>query len=126
MSKASVLQTEFPFTLPLGYQDADGNIHRDGIMRRATGEDEVEPARDPRVKENPQFAMFIVLGRVITKLGTLKVVNADVVKKMFAQDLRYLQKLYNEINGADADALVNVTCPECGAEFKVPLGELGN
>ena len=29
-----MLQTEFEFTLPKGYVDKDGNLHRHGIMRR--------------------------------------------------------------------------------------------
>jgi hypothetical protein len=31
-----MLQTEFPFTLPIGYQDPEGNLHREGVMRMAT------------------------------------------------------------------------------------------
>ncbi len=30
------LQTEYEFTLPLGYLDGDGDLHRDGVMRLAT------------------------------------------------------------------------------------------
>ena len=44
------LQTEFPFTLPKGYVDGDGNLHRHGSMRLATARDEIEPLRDPRVE----------------------------------------------------------------------------
>lgn len=28
-----MLQTEFEFNLPKGYLDADGNLHRIGVMR---------------------------------------------------------------------------------------------
>ncbi|WP_255512103.1 hypothetical protein [Mitsuaria sp. TWR114] len=31
-----MFQTEFEFTLPLGYVDADGDLHREGVMRLAT------------------------------------------------------------------------------------------
>jgi len=34
-----MLQTEYEFTLPRGYVDDDGNIHRTGIMRLATAAD---------------------------------------------------------------------------------------
>src|SRR3712207_4651709 len=30
-----MVQTEFPFTLPRGYVDADGTLQREGIMRLA-------------------------------------------------------------------------------------------
>ena len=35
-----MIQTEFPFTLPVGYQDEEGSLHRDGTMRLATAADE--------------------------------------------------------------------------------------
>ena len=31
-----MFQTEFDFTLPCGYLDASGTLHREGTMRRAT------------------------------------------------------------------------------------------
>ena len=38
-----MLQTEFEFTLPLGYADAEGTLHRTGTMRLATAADEILP-----------------------------------------------------------------------------------
>ena len=35
------LQTEFEFTLPRGYVDPEGNLHRHGAMRLATAMDEI-------------------------------------------------------------------------------------
>jgi hypothetical protein len=35
-----MFQTEFDFTLPCGYLDEHGTLHRDGVMRRATAADE--------------------------------------------------------------------------------------
>ena len=32
--------TEHEFTLPMGYLDADGTLHREGVMRLATAADE--------------------------------------------------------------------------------------
>jgi hypothetical protein len=36
-----MLQTEFEFTLPKGYVDAEGNVHREGAMRLALAIDEI-------------------------------------------------------------------------------------
>ena len=36
-------QTEFAFTLPKGYIDRDGNLHREGVMRLANAADEILP-----------------------------------------------------------------------------------
>ncbi|MHC5821785.1 MAG: hypothetical protein ACYT04_39450, partial [Nostoc sp.] len=66
-----MFKTEFEFTLPKGYLDSDGNLHRQGIMRLSTAIDEISPLRDPRVKSNPAYATIIILSRVITRLGAL-------------------------------------------------------
>ena len=63
--------TEFEITLPKGYIDTDGNLHRKGTMRLSTAIDEISPLRDPRVKANPAYATIIILARVITCLGAL-------------------------------------------------------
>ena len=65
----NVLKTEFEFTLPRGYVDADGTLHKTGTMRLATAADEILPLRDPRVKSNQAYLVIILLARVITRLG---------------------------------------------------------
>jgi hypothetical protein len=92
------LQTEFEFTLPKGFLDDDGNLHRKGLMRLAKAMDEITPMRDPRVKANPAYATVIVLSRVITRLGALEQVTPVVIEGLFACDLNYLHKLYRQIN----------------------------
>ena len=98
------LQTEFPFTLPKGYVDGDGMLHRNGTMRLATARDEIEPLRDPRVSgPDDPYLTIIVLSRVITELGTLRQVTTRDVENLFAADLAFLQDLYGIINFGDAD-----------------------
>ncbi|NEQ31357.1 MAG: hypothetical protein F6K04_10175 [Leptolyngbya sp. SIO4C5] len=92
------MQTEFEFMLPKGYLDAEGNVHRKGVMRLATAMDEITPLRDVRVKSNPAYATVIILARVITQLGALDEVNPTVIERLFACDLNYLQKFYRHIN----------------------------
>src|SRR5690349_5609511 len=99
------LTTEFPFTLPKGYVDAEGTLHRTGVMRLATARDEIEPLRDPRVRENESYATVIVLARVVTELGTLPRINTGVVERLFASDFGYLQDLYRIINFGDPSVL---------------------
>ena len=121
------LQTEFPFVLPKGYVDREGNLHREGTMRLATANDEIAPLRDPRVRQNDAYMTIIVLSRVITRLGTLGDVNPGVVENIFSADLDYLQSLYRQINEA-GDTRVPAVCPDCGRGFDVhgiaPTGEL--
>lgn len=114
------LRTEFPFTLPVGYQDEAGNLHTDGQMRLATAADEILPLRDPRVQSNPAYLSVIVLARVVTQLGTLDAVNPGVIEKLYAADLTYLQELYNAVNGAGT-VTVPTGCPQCGHHYETLL-----
>ena len=100
------LQTEFEFTLPKGYVDSSGTLHRAGTMRLATARDEIEPLRDPRVggPDDP-FLTVIVLSRVVTRLGTLSQVTPKEIENLFAADLAFLQDLYGIINFGTADEL---------------------
>lgn len=94
-----MIQTEFEFTLPKGYLDEEGNLHRSGVMRLSRAIDEIIPLRDPRVKMNPAYSTIIILARVILRLGALDEINPSIIENLFAVDLDYLQKFYREING---------------------------
>lgn len=98
-----MFKTEFEFTLPKGYLDSDGNLHRQGIMRLSTAIDEISPMRDPRVKSNPAYATIIILARVITRLGALTQITPLEVENFFAQDLSFLQDFYRQINGLESE-----------------------
>jgi hypothetical protein len=99
------LQTEYTFTLPKGYVDAAGTLHRDGTMRLATARDEIEPLRDQRVTgPDDPYLTILVLARVITELGTLRQIGVADIENLFAADLAFLQDLYGIINfGSPAD-----------------------
>jgi hypothetical protein len=92
-------QTEVEFTLPKGYLDGDGVLHREGVMRLATAADEILPLKDARVQQNPAYLTIIVLARVVIRLGALPDVNTKVIEGLFASDLSYLQALYESLNG---------------------------
>jgi hypothetical protein len=115
------LNTEYPFTLPKGYVDDEGVLHRQGVMRLATARDEIEPLRDPRVKDNEAYATVIVLARVITELGTVRI-NTATVEKMFASDYRYLQDFYRVINFGDPSILESM---EPGTPFPEEAAAVG-
>ncbi|GAB4069589.1 hypothetical protein GCM10028777_32050 [Angustibacter speluncae] len=114
------LVTEFPFTLPRGYVDASGQVHREGTMRLATARDEIAPLRDPRVRDNEAYLTVILLSRVLTSLGTLTDVNVGTVEGMFATDLAFLQEHYRRIN-SEGGTRAAVRCPACEHGFEVDL-----
>jgi hypothetical protein len=122
MSSATTeaLRTEYPFVLPRGYVDEEGRVHREGVMRLATGRDEIMPQTDPRVRQNAAYLSIILLERTVTSLGTLPSVDTFVVENLFASDLAFLQDLYRRIN-SEGRTEAAVTCPSCGHDFAVDL-----
>jgi len=113
-----MFHTEHEFTLPMGYVDKDGTLHREGTMRLATAADEILPLKDPRVQKNPAYLTVILLSRVLTRLGAVDPITPNVIESLFAADLAYLQELYNEVNQV-ADGRVAVICPQCEHNFEI-------
>jgi hypothetical protein len=119
-----ILQTEHDFTLPMGYVDEAGTLHRDGKMRLATAADEILPMKDPRVQSNPAYLTVILLSRVVTSLGSLKMVNTKVIEGLFAGDFAYLQEMYTRIN-QNGSNVIKTVCPKCEHKFDVEVQSLG-
>jgi len=117
-----MLQTEFEFTLPCGYIDEHGTLHRQGTMRRATALDEILPLRDQRVRANEAYMSILLLERVITRLGTVQAINASVIERLFSTDFVYLQELYTRVNNVDS-GLIETQCPTCGTRFMLNTAE---
>ena len=118
-----MLQTEYEFTLPCGFADEEGTLHREGVMRRATAADEILPLGDPRVVKNPAYLVVILLSRVVTRLGDLPTVNPKVMEGLYAADVAYLQDLYNGINRLAPQA--PTTCPKCQHRFVPEVASAG-
>lgn len=120
-----ILQTEYDFFLPLGYADESGTLHKKGKMRLATAADEILPMKDSRVQSNPAYLTIILLSRVITHLGDLKLVTPLVIEGLFAADFAYLQDMYARINQTGSN-VIKVVCPKCEHKFDIevqPQGE---
>jgi hypothetical protein len=113
-------QTEYPFTLPRGFVDAEGRVHKTGVMRLATAKDEIIPLQDYRVQSNRAYLVIILLSRVVTKLGDVKFIDTDMIENLFSTDLAYLQEFYRRINEEGAPR-VHARCPACQTEFDVDL-----
>jgi hypothetical protein len=121
-------QTEFSFTLPRGYVDPSGHVHREGSMRLATARDELLPTYDEQVKRMPAYLTVVLLSRVITRLGDLDgdKVTTSVIEGLFAADLAFLQDIYRRINSEGTTQAV-LECPSCKEQISVDLagGRLG-
>ena len=116
----NVLKTEVEFTLPRGYVDAAGNLHRQGVMRLARALDEIEPLRDVRIRSNEAYLSILLLSRVIVRLGDIAPVTPEVIEQLFASDFAYLQETYLRLNDSGSLA-VETECPSCGTRFGLDL-----
>ncbi|HVT28693.1 MAG TPA: hypothetical protein VHE81_11820 [Lacipirellulaceae bacterium] len=114
-----MFQTEYEFTLPFGFADEDGNLHRQGVMRLATAADEILPLKDPRVQSNEAYLVVILLSRVVTRLGSLSQITPKTIEGLFAADLAFLQDFYNRINRGTKPETAAI-CPKCAQ----PLAEM--
>lgn len=136
--------TSYDFTLPLGYVDSAGGVHRSGQMRLATAFDEIEPLGDHRVKDNEAFLGLLLFSRVVVRLGEFSPVPLEVVAGLYAVDFSYLQALYIELNSLQGMQLqpsawplrepesgrfmplplhgsIETVCPQCQAELILDL-----
>lgn len=116
----ATMLTQFPFTLPRGYVDEAGRIHREGVMRLATARDEITTQADPRVQQNPAYLTVLLLSRTVTRLGSAQGVDTLVIENLFASDLAFLQDLYRRIN-QEGHTEADVACPSCGHQFAVDI-----
>jgi|SRR5689334_3052678 hypothetical protein len=123
VSAPPTLRTQYAFTLPRGYVDPSGAVHREGVMRLATARDELEPLRDPAVRENEAYLSVLLLSRVIMRIGDQTAITPELVEGLYAADFDHLQRLYERIN-SDSEAAGRVDCPSCGVEFEVDLSQI--
>lgn len=118
------LQTQFEFTLPHGYVDQEGTLHKQGVMRMATAMDEIVPLRDLRVRSNDAYLVIVLLSRVIIQLGNITNINTHMIENLFAADLAYLQAFYRQIN-EQGSSILAIPCSACQNETVVDLAALG-
>jgi hypothetical protein len=119
-----MLQTEFEFTLPRGYVDEDGTLHRAGVMRLATAMDEVDAMREARTRGDDGYVGIALLGRVLLRLGAIAPVDARTVERLFSGDFVFLQELYVRVNDAGG-SVVETQCPACATRFALDLAHAG-
>lgn len=110
------MQREYEFSLPKGYVDGEGVVHKQGIMRLATAKDELTACSYHECRQNVDAIPVYVLSRVILRLGDIEQVTPEIVKELFTADFQFLQNMYESINGVD-EPLIHVQCPHCGETF---------
>lgn len=107
----------YQVTLPVGYTDANGTVHREATLRKMTGKEEALMA-DPRLRKNGGRLMTMLLANCVTALGTLPKVDPDVMARLYSADRNYLlMELRRATFGDELEA--SYTCPHCGRTTEV-------
>lgn len=110
---------EIPFTLPRGYRDKKGEIHKEGVMRLTTGLD--REVIFPMLKKNTTTGITMLLTRVLT-FNDKALITTDSIADMSVRDRDYLENLIKE-NAFGVDNKFDATCSECGEVIEGAMGQ---
>ncbi len=107
---------EIEVTLPIGFTDADGQVHRQVALRKMTGRDEALLA-DPANQRNGGRLVTALLQSCIVRLGEHDTVRRADVESLYSVDRNFLLiKLRSFTFGPELPA--SYTCPACGDRFE--------
>jgi hypothetical protein len=109
------IRMEFPFLLHIGFVDNQGQLHREGVMRRATAGDEIAALSDIRVRNNSAFLPLIVLSSVIVRLGSHEALSVLDIQNLYLPDFNYLQSFYNEVNNIVEESATSALAGDMGS-----------
>lgn len=108
---------ESEFTLPIGYTDEEGNLHRTVVLRKMTGKEEAILA-DKRNQRNGGKLVTELLHSCLVKLGDLQRNGPSTVEAMYSADRNFLLlKLRSITFGPELPA--HYTCPACNESIEV-------
>ncbi len=116
-----MIQTEYDFTLPMGYESPDGTVCKKGSMRLSTARDEIEAMKDPRGRQNYYYFMVLLLSRVIVRLEGVEKVTPLTIERMCTKDFSFLKDMCETINDMKDSVIRGVECPHCGKVFDYTL-----
>lgn len=105
-----MFSTTFEFTLPKGFIDEFGEIHRYGIMRLSTGLDEILVQKDSRIQGNLAYKILVILSKLICNLGTVSRIQPEQLERLFIVDLIYLQEFFMQIHQPNLGEFLSGEC----------------
>lgn len=107
-----------PFTLPRGYKDSDGEVHKEGMIRLPKQIDR-ELLYPIMKKGNIAKVNTVMLTRLI-EFNDGQYIDEDVVSHFMSRDRAYLDGIMED-NLFGINTECEVTCPDCGNTFTVTL-----
>lgn len=108
---------EAELSLPIGYTDEHGQLHRTVVLRKMTGKEEAILA-DRRNQRNGGRLVTELLHSCMVRLGDLPKNGTSTVAGMYSADRNYLLiKLRALTFGTELEA--GYTCPNCNERLRV-------
>jgi hypothetical protein len=98
-------------TLPIGYEDADGRLHRTAVLRKMTGRDESIIA-DKAHRGNAARMMTELLGSCVVRLGGIERPGRQVLQAMYSADRYFLLVKLRELTFG-SEMAATYSCPTC-------------
>jgi len=82
-----------PVTLPVGYEDKEGTLHKEAEVRPVTGADELWIGMSPQYARHPNDLVYktLLLSRTVTKLGPKTKLTPADIGSLHALDIRALE-----------------------------------
>ena len=102
------------FTLPKGFRDKNGDLHKNGTIRPATGLD--REILTPVAKKNVAVGTSMMLTRLCTFDGDVPITQ-DTMAELSIKDRNYLQGVMKD-NLFGINTEIEITCDECGDIFR--------
>lgn len=108
---------EVEVSLPIGYIDDDGKVHRTAVLRKMTGKEEAILA-DRKNQRNGGKLVSELIHSCLVRLGDVPKNGTSTVEKLYSADRNFLLlKLRSITFGADLPA--GYTCSHCGEAMQV-------
>jgi hypothetical protein len=108
---------QFEVSLPIGYADEEGTVHREVVLRKMTGREEAILA-DRKFQRNGGKLVTELLHSCVLSIGSLKANGRGPIAKLYSADRNYLLlKLRSITFGPELRA--TYTCSGCGESFEV-------
>lgn len=102
---------EIECTLPIGYEDEDGRLHRTAVLRKMTGRDESIIA-DKAHRNNASRMITELLTSCLMRIGSVERPSRNVVQALYSADRYFLLMKLRELTfGAEMQA--TYSCPTC-------------
>ncbi|MCA9568005.1 MAG: hypothetical protein KC656_09190 [Myxococcales bacterium] len=79
--------------LPVGWEDKEGNLHKEAEVRPVTGADELWIGMSPQYARHPNDLVYktLLLSRTVTRLGPKTKLNPGDIGALHALDVRALE-----------------------------------